>query len=248
MTDAWTLLQQRRRSAPGLPVVTHIDGRDGTRTELSAVSLENAAAKIANALRDEFGLEAGAVVGLRLPLHWQRAAWCAGVWTAGCVIDLESDDVDLLVGGPLEAAAVGSAVTSPVAVVSLHPFGLPVEAELPSGAEDVTLAVRQQPDAYLYDSPSGAMAALRESGRTLTQDEVLRRGEVLAAAWGLAAGGRLLVDDRVADDSPLDAWLASLAVPLAADAAVVLASNVTDADSLARQERVTARAVSAARP
>lgn len=243
MTDAWSLLQQRRRSAPGLPVVTHVDGRDGTRTELSAVSLENAAAKIANALRDEFDLEAGAVLGLRLPVHWQRAAWCAGAWTAGCIVDVEGDDVDLLVTGPSEAAQASRRVASPIAVVSLHPFGLPVEADLPPGADDVTLAVRQQPDAYLYDAPSGAMPAFRGPAGTLTQDEVLQRGRELAAAWGLAAGGRLLVDD-----SAVDGWLASLAVPLAADAAVVLASHVTDLEALAVQERATARAVSAARP
>ena len=240
MTDAWTLLQRRRRSSPGLPVVTHVDGRDGTRTELSAVSLENAAAKIANALRDEFDLDAGAVVGLRLPVHWQRAAWCAGAWTAGCAIDVGSDDVDLLVAGPREATGLDGSFGMRIAVVSLHPLGLPVAGDLPPGVEDVTLAVRQQPDAYLFDPPSGSDPALRESGRTMSQAEVLERAGLLAGQWGLTPGGRLLADERAPDG-----WLAALAVPLAADAAVVLASNVTDVERLATQERITARAVSA---
>ncbi len=241
MTDVWTLLRQRRRSAPGLPIVTHVDGLDGSRTELSAVSLENAAAKIANALRDAFDLEPGAVVGLRLPVHWQRAAWCAGAWTAGCVIDVEADDVDLLVAGPREAASASFGAR--VAVVSLHPFGLPVEGDLPPGAEDVTLAVRQQPDAYLYEPGSADDPALRESGRMLSQDQVLERAGRLADEWDLRPGGRLLADDHARDG-----WLAALAVPLAVDAAVVLATNVTDLDHLVEQEHITARAVSAGLP
>ncbi len=224
-------------------MVTHVDGRDHTRTELSAVSLENAAAKIANALRDEFGLDSGAVVGLRLPVHWQRAAWCAGAWTAGCVIDVTSSSVDLLVAGPHEAVGLIGTVTAPIAVVSLHPLGLPVDGGLPPGAEDVTLAVRQQPDAYLFDPPSGSAPALRDAGRTLSQDEVLADASALARSWGLDRGGRLL-----AADDAVDGWLAALAVPLAVEASVVLASHVPDLDTLADQERVTARAVSAGRP
>ncbi len=83
VSDLWTLLQRRRREGAGAPVVTYVDADAGERTELSAVSLENAAAKIANALRDEYDLGPGATIGLRLPLHWQRSAWCAGAWTAG---------------------------------------------------------------------------------------------------------------------------------------------------------------------
>jgi uncharacterized protein (TIGR03089 family) len=239
------MLQQRRRTAPALPVVTHVDGRAGTRTELSAVSLENAAAKIANALRDEFELESGAVLGLRLPVHWQRAAWCAGAWTAGCAIDVQSDDVDLVVTTPQGAAALGGTTRAPIVVVSLHPFGLPVDAALPPGVADVTLAVRQQPDAYLFDPPTGATPAWRESGATASQQEVLIRARELAGAWGLGTTGTLLADERLAE---ADGWLAALAVPLATGASVVLASNVADLESVVAQERVTARAVSAARP
>ena len=87
VTDVWSLLQRRRRESAGAPLVTFLDAGTGERTELSAVSVENAAAKIANALRDEYDLGPGAAIGLRLPLHWQRSAWCAGAWTAGCVVD-----------------------------------------------------------------------------------------------------------------------------------------------------------------
>ncbi len=60
VTDVWSLLQRRRRDGAGAPLVTFVDAATGERTELSAVSLENAAAKIANALRDEYDLGPGA--------------------------------------------------------------------------------------------------------------------------------------------------------------------------------------------
>jgi uncharacterized protein (TIGR03089 family) len=239
VTDAWTLLQGRRRAAPGEPLVTSLDGSGG-RTELSAASLENAAAKIANALRDEFELEPGDVVGLLLPLHWQRSAWLAGAWTAGCVVALDADPatVDLLVTSQDRAPGLVGAAGREIAVVSLHPFGLPLAEPAPDGAVDVTLAVRQQPDAYLFDPPAGTLPAWRSGDRLLTQQEVLDLARDRADAWGLAAGGRLLVDDRAGDD---DAWLASLAVPLAVGGSVVLCSGVPDVDAIARQERVGVR-------
>lgn len=233
----WTLLQQRRREGAGAPFVTSIDAATGERTELSAVSLENAAAKIANALRDEYDLEAGSVVGLHLPQHWQRSAWCAGVWTAGCIVAPWATDVDLVV---TTAGAAGGLTdpTGEVAVVSLHPFGLPVEEALPPGAHDVTLAVRQQPDAYLYDLPSASSPAFRMHGILLDQSALLGVARERAESWGLEPGGRLLVGDAATPD---DAWLAALVVPLAVQGSVVLVSGPAGDDRIAEQERVTAR-------
>jgi uncharacterized protein (TIGR03089 family) len=245
VVDVWTVLQARKRAAGGAPVVTYVDGAGAVRTELSATSLENAAAKVANALRDEFDLAPGACVGLLIPVHWQRSAWCAGSWTAGLVVDPapEPGSVDLLVVGPAQVnAALASGATGEVAVVSLHPLGLPGTDPLPGGATDVTVAVRQQPDAYLFDPPAGTMPALRWQGRTLSQEDVLQLGRERAAAWGLEPGGRLLAGDGL---DLLDSWLASLAVPLGADASVVLAHDVSDAARVIAQEHITATASSA---
>ena len=221
--------------------MTSIDGATDARTELSATSLENAAAKIANALRDEFDLESGARVGLLLPLHWQRAAWCAGVWTAGCIVELAADPtaVDLFVTTIDDAAAVTGPTRRDVAVVSLHPFGLPLSEPLPRGSADVTLAVRQQPDAYLFEPPSGDLPALACAGSTMSQQEVFDVARTRAADWGLGAGGRLLASDGI---DLMDGWLAALAVPLVADGSVVLARGIADIDRLIEQERITAQA------
>lgn len=233
MSDVWTLLRSRARTAAGAPIVTYVDAASGERIELSNASLENAAAKIANALRDEFDLDTGATVGLRLPVHWQRAAWCAGIWTAGCILVPESDDADLVVVGPAEAADVAG----DVAVVSLHPFGLPITDPIPSNATDVTLAVRQQPDAYLFEPPSATTPALRAPDGDIDHAALLATAGDLGEAWGLAAGGRLLADDGV---TGMGAWLAALAVPLACNAATVLVRG--DGSAVAAQEGITARA------
>lgn len=238
MTDIWTALQSRRRTGAGAPVVTFVDVTRAERTELSATSLENAAAKIANALRDEFDLSPGALVGLHLPAHWQRSAWCAGAWTAGCVVIPDGTEADLVVCAPQSADRLAG-LGIDVCVVSLHPFGLPLTEPLPDGAVDVTIAVRQQPDAYLFDPPSTGSPALRISGETLDHAALLAVARSRGTAWGLAPGGRLLADDAV---SGADAWLAALAVPLACDASVVLVHG--GGAGVAGQERVTASAAS----
>ena len=238
VTDAWTLLQKRKRASGGTPVVTFVDLASKERTELSAVSLENAAAKIANALRDEFGLEPGASIGVHLPTHWQRAAWCAGAWVAGCNVVPGSPDADLIVANAALAPGLVSAGRE-VAVVSMHPFGLPLTEPLPGGAVDVTIAVRQQPDAYLFDPPREDYAALEIDGTILTQAEAFARAAELAVDWGLAPGGTLLVG---ADVDGVDAWLGALAVPLVAEGAVVLAAGGIASVEFLTSERITASA------
>lgn len=236
MADIWSLLQARRRADPGSPLITFVDVATRERTELSVTSTENAAAKIANALQQEFDLEPGARVGLHLPAHWQRSAWCAGVWTAGCVVAPGAVDADLLVSGPAEAEVLADGGRE-VAVVSMHPFGLPHDGPLPAGAEDVTITVRQQPDAFLGAPPSAGDIALEIDGRTWNQSGLLDWAGERGAEWGLTAGGRLLVDDAT---DPVDAWVAALATPLACRAGVVLVRG--DGALVAGQERVTARA------
>jgi uncharacterized protein (TIGR03089 family) len=237
VSDVWSLLQRRRRDGAGAPLVTFVDAATGERTELSAVSFENAAAKIANALRDEYDLGPGATVGLRLPLHWQRSAWCAGAWTAGCLVAPGSAEADLVVSTVDEAATLASTVPRLV-VVSLHPFGLPVADPLPSGVDDVTPAVRQQPDAYLFEPPDASTPALRAGDGVLDQSALLDLARSRGTAWGVTPGGRLLVRDSVPD---LDGWLAAVAVPLACQASAVLVRGAGDIDSIVDQERVTAR-------
>lgn len=163
------------RADPAQPFVTHL-GTDG-RVELSGDSVANAAAKIANALANEFDLQPGASVGVHLPWHWQRVVWLLGVWSAGCTaVPGGGEECDLLVAGPHEATGL----PGDVQVVSTHPFGMPFDAaaaaQFPPGVEDVTLVVRAQPDRQIFVSDHSDRIALDG----LTQARLLEKGRALA--------------------------------------------------------------------
>lgn len=238
--DVWTALQGRARANGGAPLVTYVDPAGGERTELSATSTVNAAAKIANALRAEFDLGPGDVVAVDLPLHWQRSMWCAGVWTAGCVISAlpqnQLTDAALVVSTP-ERAGEWASGPVPVLAVSMHPFGLPITEVLAPGVDDATVLVRQQPDAYLFEPPSDTSLALEGEGRTWTQSELMAAASELGVACGLGPGGRLLLREGAGFAAE---WIGCLAAPLAASASVVLVRGAADLAEVADRERTTA--------
>ena len=201
------------RQDPAQPFVTHI-GPDG-RMELSGVSVANAAAKIANALAGEFGLEPGDSVGVHLPWHWQRVTWLIGIWSAGLtVVPGGGEECDLMVAGPQEAAGL----PGDVQVVSVHPFGMPLDAsqlaQLPPGMEDITLAVRAQPDQQVFSADHSQAIALDG----LTQTELLERGR----EWDRAHPGVL----RIGMTQGMDQWWLPAIWPLVSDGSVVLADTI----------------------
>lgn len=198
------------RSDPSQPFVTHL-GPDG-RMELSTASIANAAAKIANALVNEFDLEPGDSVGVHLPWHWQRVGWLLGIWSAGCVVvPGGGQECDLLVAGPREATGL----PTPVSVISTHPFGMPLDAaamaQLPPGADDVTLAVRAQPDSQLFIDDHSSQSALDG----MTQTDLLERGRAFASEH------REVVTLGLTQGS--EQWWLPAIWPLVTDGSVVLA-------------------------
>src|ERR1035437_6176900 len=72
------------------------DTATGERVEVSAITLANWAAKTANLLRDEMGVQPGDRVAVLLPAHWQTAAVLLGVWWCGAVV---TDPAAPLAGG-----------------------------------------------------------------------------------------------------------------------------------------------------
>lgn len=198
------------RSDPGQPFITHL-GEAG-RVELSGASVANAAAKIANALAGEFDLEPGDTVGVHLPWHWQRITWLLGIWSAGCTaVPGGGEECDLLVAGPHEAAGLPGAVQ----VVSTHPFGMPLDAaaaaQLPPGVEDVTLAVRTQPDQQIFVADHSSERALDG----LTQERLLDQGRVFAGTYPSVMRLGVTQAER-------QWWLPAI-WPLVTDGAVVIA-------------------------
>ncbi len=218
ITDIRTALVSRRD--PGQPFITHL-GVAG-RVELSGASVANAAAKIANALVNEFDLQPGDTVGTHLPWHWQRVTWLLGIWSAGCtVVPGGGEECDLLIAGPEQAVGLPGSVQ----VISTHPFGMPLDAatvaQFPPGAEDVTLAVRMQPDQQMFVADHSAAVAVdgitqarlldqaREFGRERTSASRLgvQQGENqwwLPALWPLVTDGSVVIAD-VSESAALDA-------------------------------------------
>jgi uncharacterized protein (TIGR03089 family) len=120
------------------PFVTYYNDRTGERVELSVATAANWVAKTANLLVDEFGVEPGDPVVVRLPLHWQAVVVLLAGWSAGArvsfgdagVVTFATDDVD----------ADGDVVR-----MSLAPMGA-----------DFSRLVAAQPDVFVPFAPSGA--------------------------------------------------------------------------------------------
>jgi len=208
--STWSALTARRAKRGPEPLVTYLDARDQQlteRTELSAISVENAVAKIANALRDEFDIGPGSRVGLHLPWHWQRSLWWGGCAAVGAEVVPygDGDEVDLAVCTVAEVGQLRQPRCGETLVVSLHPFGLPITEALPYGFIEATAIVRAQPDGFWPDTPE---ETTQVSVHLPSQAE---------------PGQRTLVACRSVDriDSP-PSWAWPLAIPLALDGSVVM--------------------------
>src|SRR3954454_4406537 len=77
------LLARELRRDGARPFLTWYDDATGDRVELSVATTANWAAKIANHLVDEHGLDAGDGGGVLLPAHWETAVVLLGCWRAG---------------------------------------------------------------------------------------------------------------------------------------------------------------------
>jgi uncharacterized protein (TIGR03089 family) len=158
------------------PLVTHYDDAAGTRVELSVATLANWAAKTANWLTEEFDVEPGTDVAVRLPAHWQTAGVLLGAWWCGARVTSD----------PAGAAVVLTTVDDAVpgsAVVSLDPMGMGLRGDPPAGTLDYIAESRLFGDDFLAlaDVP-GSTPALAD----MTVDEVVK------SARSEAVGGRVL--------------------------------------------------------
>ena len=229
-----TLLTRRVREQGAQPLVTQVS--DAGRTELSATTVMNAAAKIGNLLIDEFELTPGEAIGMALPPHWQRSCRLGGAWLSGVAVVavddptwLSGEGLRLIIAGPREAEVLAGS-TAEVAVVSLHPLGMP--ESIPDGCLDATSLARIQPDAFLHTpAPDDAICVVGTDGE-LDHEAVIELSRMLGTRWGLTAGGRLLLDPSIPG---LAGWLSMLVVPLVMNASVVLGPPETS-----EQERITA--------
>jgi uncharacterized protein (TIGR03089 family) len=246
------LLAAAVRAAPAAPLITAYDDGTGERTELSATTLANWVAKTANLLQEEFDVGPGSTVAVALPVHWQTAAVLLGTWSCGAaVVDTAAEDDDRLAGCDVVLCAqdriaaledtglVGGDDGVPLLGLSLHPLGLGMR-DYAGSARDFALEVRTAGDVFAPWQPLDPEATgLVAGGLELSLAGLVATARELAGRLGLAAGDRVLVDDRTAAEAGPVAWLLA---PLAAGASVVL-SRGGDPQRLPRraaEERVTA--------
>lgn len=198
------LLDPILRTDPAGPRVTYYDDATGERVEVSTVTLANWAAKTANLVRDEFGLEPGARVSVLLPAHWQTAAVLLGAWWAGADVVLGADaeaELAIVHGDRIDEAGD----VDEILALSLDAFGKPV-ADLPIGVTDYATNVRVHGDQF---RPSGQQGAL--GGRSV--DDVLASARTRADARSLTAGDRVLSSlSWNTDDQLIDGLLSILVV------------------------------------
>ena len=232
------LLAAALRRSPATPLVTWYDDATGERTELSATTLANWVAKTANLLQDEFDVAPGSTVTVLLPPHWQTAAVLLGVWSCGAAVrespEPGASGVALVAQSRLaEFEDEGDADHLDVLGLSLHPLGLGMR-DYTGAARDYALEVRTHGDVFSPYAPvDPAAPGLVLADAALSLAAVTGAAVELAARLGLAAGDRVLVDDRLAEEAGPVTWLLA---PLAAGASVVLVRQ-PDPDGLAHRAR-----------
>lgn len=232
----YAALTERMRRDPASPMLTYRDLATGERMELSAASLGNAIAKTAGLLRDELDAEPGAIIGVHLPMHWQRVVWLGACAATSTVFapQADPDDCDVLVVDRERLGLVGAARED--VLVSLAPFGLPDGADVPPGVTDAAVAMRGHPDSFVpWDPPAESTPLLRTPQGTLSQGELMTHATEELSRRDIDGGARFAIIDPEAQ-----ADLLALGGPLANGGSVVLIAEAGSGDlqQTLRQEGV----------
>ena len=232
------LLKTLLAADPSRPRLTCYDETTGGRTDLSALTLDNWAAKIGNMLHDEFDVEPGGTVWIDLPVIWQAACIVLGCERAGVRIAADEPLVVFTTVGKLSTweerfpDAYIAAVTDDVFGRGVIECG----GTLPPGIVDFGPEVRLHPDAYLGGGPDPEQSAL--IGNQSAAD-LLATATEQADAAGIAPNARLVTRGWLDSPAPgsaeelnAAAWVHSVVVPWVRDGAAVVVRG-GDADRLA---------------
>lgn len=192
---------------PSTPRLTFYDETTGGRTDLSAITLDNWASKVANMLHDEFDLEPGDTVWIDLPPTWQVACIVLGCERAGVSIGAEDPLVVFTSVGRLSIWEE-SAPDAYLAAVTEDVFGRGVVesgGEIPPGVIDFGPEVRLHPDAYLGTGGNGRGNQLFTSMSDAELDQFARD---VVKHEGLETKARVLAHGWAADSSISAQWWA----------------------------------------
>jgi len=211
---------------PTRPMLTFYDDKTGERTELSALTLGNWAAKTANYFRDELGVARDDTIIVDLPEHWQTVAILLGAWWAGATVAFAGEAAeDARVVVTSLARLDDYADAEELVIASLDPFGMGA-GDLPVGVADFGPSVRVHSDNFTPGTD--AAAALRDR----SPSSVLEDARGAADAAGIGRGDRVLTT-RTWNDA--ETVVANLIGPLTVGAGLVVVAHPDE-------ERIAARA------
>lgn len=114
------LLEAALRRDGARPLLTWYDDASGERIELSVATAANWAAKTANYLVDEHGLDVGDVIALAPTSHWLSVVALLGAWTAGVAVDVTGETRDIVLPGD-PATYMRAVLAQPDALLAAPP-------------------------------------------------------------------------------------------------------------------------------
>lgn len=205
MSITETVLRPLLARSAAKPAITHYDDATGARIELSTATLANWAAKTANWLVDEFDVEPGDAVCVRLPAHWQTAGVLLGAfWCGAHVVGDDAGAAVAFVPPDVDSEADATAV------VAFDPLGQGLRMQPPSGAFDYLADAKLAGDDFTPMLPiEGDTPALLSA----TVDEVLATARKRAEELGIGSGDRVLsTREWTLPDGVVDGLLAPLSV------------------------------------
>lgn len=205
------------------PLITHYDDAAGTRVELSVATMANWAAKTANWLAEEFDVEPGTKVAVRLPAHWQTAGVLLGAWWAGAWVTDSTEDAEVAFT-TVDGSAPGAHAH---AVVSLDPMGMGLRGSAPGDAVDYISESR------IFGDDFFPMHRVPDSSPALGP---LSAADVIAAAKARSTGERVL---STLDWTVPDGVVEGLLGILAGGGSLVQVSHPAQADRHREAERAT---------
>ncbi|MHB8340692.1 MAG: TIGR03089 family protein [Mycobacteriales bacterium] len=228
------MLAHRVATDPASPLLTFYDDATGERTELSAATLANWVAKLANLFVEEAGLEPGDRLAVDLPAHWQTAAVLLAAWRARLVVGPDRGAALVCAEEGLPAAPPPGPAGGLVLALSLRPLGAGLGRPRP-GVVDLAEEVPAYPDSFTGPAQLSSDPAWAQAGRLLTA------GELAAAAHAPALPPRSRVLARTERWGDLAALVAGLLGPLASGGSAVVCRHLDPArlDDRIRQEQVT---------
>lgn len=219
------LLKELLAADPSVPRLTCYDETTGGRTDLSAITMDNWASKIANMLHDEFDLDPGDSAWIDLPPIWQAACIVVGAERAGIELSDEDPLVVFTSVGKLSEweekfpDAYLAAVTDDVFGRGVVETG----GEIPPGVVDFGPEVRLHPDAYIGMGPEAGQVLLDGA----TPEELGARAKDAAGAAGLDDGARVISGGWSGGPSA-DEWIRSVLAAWSVGGAAVIVRGGDD--------------------